>query len=306
MSFLQILEVTFGLIIIYYVLGAVVSLITQVAMESRQTRGRALEEQLKKLTGAATLDLKSLPQIRSLQPIRYAHWWNVFGARTEEKKVERIPVDTLVDAFFDMTGLTSKAALGADELAALVEKLPESEGKQAMLEWIHQGVTSLAALRTRARDFAAGLLNQAALVFRARARSFVIVLSIVVTALFGVDSIQLAKDLWTDAGLRALAAQQAQAAASQPQTTPGLGALVDQLNSLSFHIGWWNVPGLPTTSSTNDWLSFVALKLLGLGITAIAVSQGSSFWYDILKRLTGSTSGSGGTSAGSDGGGALG
>ena len=275
-------------------------------MESRQTRGHALEEQLKKLTGAATLDLKSLPQIKSLQPIRYAHWWNVFGARTEEKKVERIPVDTLVDAFFDMTGLTSKAALGADELAALVEKLPESEGKQAMLEWIHQGVTSLAALRTRARDFAAGLLNQAALVFRARARSFVIVLSIVVTALFGVDSIQLAKDLWTDAGLRALAAQQAQAAASQPQTTPGLGALVDQLNSLSFHIGWWNVPGLPTTSSTNDWLSFVALKLLGLGITAIAVSQGSSFWYDILKRLTGSTSGFRGTSAGSDGGGALG
>jgi hypothetical protein len=306
MSFSQIIEVTFGLIIIYYILGAIVSLITQIAMESGQTRGRALEEQLKRLTGAATLDLKNLPQIKSLQPIRYAHWWNVFGARTEEKKVEKIPVDTLVDAFFDMTGLTSKAALGADELSTLVDKLPESEGKQAMLDWIHQGVTSLSALRTRSRDFAAGLLNQAALTFRARARSFVIVLSIVVTALFGVDSVQLAKDLWTDAGLRALAAQQAQAAASQPQTAPGLSSLVDQLGTLSFHIGWWNIPGLPTTSSTNDWINFVALKLLGLAITALAVSQGSSFWYDILKRLTGSASGPSGTSTGGGVGGALG
>jgi hypothetical protein len=306
MSFAQIIEVTFGLIIIYYVLGAIVSLITQIAMESRQTRGRALEEQLKRLTGAGTLDLKNLPQIKSLQPIRYAHWWNVLGARTEAKKVEKIPVDTLVDAFFDMTGLTSKAALGADELSALVGNLPESEGKQAMLDWIHQGVTSLSALRTRTRDFAAGLLNQAALVFRARARSFVIVLSIVVTALFGVDSIQLAKDLWTDAGLRALAAQQAQSAASQPQTTPGISSLVDQLNSLSFHIGWWDVPGMPASTSTTDWLEFAGLKLLGLAITAVAVAQGSSFWYDILKRLTGSASGSGGGSSGGEQGGALG
>ena len=30
---------------------------------------------------------------------------------------------------------------------------------------------------------------------------------------------------------------------------------------------------------------FIFLKVLGLGITAAAVSQGSSFWYDLLKKI---------------------
>ena len=45
--------------------------------------------------------------------------------------------------------------------------------------------------------------------------------------------------------------------------------------------------GIPAAASTADWLKYVVLKLIGLGITAAAVSQGSSFWYDMLKRLTG-------------------
>jgi hypothetical protein len=30
--------------------------------------------------------------------------------------------------------------------------------------------------------------------------------------------------------------------------------------------------------------------MVGLSLSVVAVSQGSSFWYDILKKLTGKTS----------------
>src|SRR5512135_3417557 len=113
MSFPQILEVALGLILIYYTLGAVVSLITQVVMESLQSRGLALERYLKRLVGDKSIDLTNLPQIKALRPVRYVNWWNVFGAGTEEKKVEKIPVATLVDAFFDLSGLTSKGVMNA-------------------------------------------------------------------------------------------------------------------------------------------------------------------------------------------------
>ena len=82
MSFPQILEVAIGLILIYYILGAMVSLVTQMVMESLETRGVALERYLKIMAGDMAIDLTSLPQIKALRPIRYARWWNVLGAGT--------------------------------------------------------------------------------------------------------------------------------------------------------------------------------------------------------------------------------
>ncbi len=287
MAFPQILEVALGLILIYYVLGAIVSMITQIVNESLETKGVALEKYLKQIAGDKAVDLTNLPQIKALQPIRYANWWNVFGAGTEEKKVEKIPVETLVDAFFDISGLTTQGSLNADELTTLISKLPESEGRQAMLTWIQQGVTAISDLRTRTAEYFGGVMSQASATFRARARSFVIVLSIGVTLLFGTDSIQLAKDLWTDAGLRSLAAQQAVVATAPSATAPDLNALVQQLGALSLQVGWWRGDILPSPSTPANWITFILLKIAGLGITATAVSQGSSFWYDLLKKMTG-------------------
>ncbi len=302
MSFPQIVEVVIGLILVYYILGAIVSTITQIVTESLETRGAALEKYLKQMAGEKTLDLTSLPQIRALRPIRYANWWNVFGAGTEEKKVEKIPAGTLVDAFFDVSGLACKQNVSADELTGIIGRLPDSEGKRALLGWIQQGVTDVNDLRSRTNDYFTGILNQAALTFKARARSFVIIFSIVITLLFGTDSIQLAKDLWSDAGLRALATQQAGTITAQQGSNTELTALVQQLSTLSIRIGWWQSQDFPAPTTPVSWFSFVLLKLTGLGITAVAVSQGSSFWYDILKKLTRapSSASSGGDESGSN------
>ena len=302
MSFPQIFEVAIGLILVYYILGAIVSTVTQILTESLETRGASLEQYLVKIAGDKTVDLTNLPQIKAFRPIRYANWWNVFGAGTEEKKVEKIPADTLVNAFFDITGLTAQHSMSAEDLTGLITKLPDSEGKQALLNWIQQGVTNINDLQTRTNDYISGTLNQAAATFKARARSFVIIFSLLITLLFGTDSIQLAKDLWADAGLRAVAAQQATIITSQPGQAPDITALFNQLGALSFRIGWWQSQSLSAPKNFTDWLSFVLLKLLGLGITAIAVSQGSSFWYDLLKKVTGTPSSPGASSGDGSGG----
>jgi len=291
MSLPQMLEVAIGLILIYYILGAFVSLFAQIVMESLETRGVALESYLKIIAGDMSIELTRLPQIKALQPIRYTHWWNILGAATAAKKLERIPVETLVDAFFDLTGLTSRGSLDAHELTDLISKLPNSEGRQALLGWINQGVTAVSDLRNRTSVYFEGLLNQAALTFRAKARSFVIVASIVITVLFGTDTIQLTKELWRNAGLRSQVTHQAQIATARPEGLADANTLLTDLGALSFRIGWWRGRAIPDASSVSDWLTYVASKLAGLAITAAAVSQGSSFWYDLLKKLTGSSAG---------------
>ena len=287
MSIPQILEVAIGLIVIYYLLGSVVSLITQWINGTLESRGEALQQYLIKIFGDKKIeDLKNLPQIQALRPIRYKGFLSVFGSITEPKMIEKIPVATLVDSFFDIAGLTTKKEMSLLELAELIDKLPDSDGKNAFIKWINQGVTSIEDLRKRTTDYFSGLLDQAADTFRARARSFVIMLSIAVTLLFGTDSIQLAKTLWDNAELRAIAAAKADMVVAEEGTDANLDDLVKELGGLSIKIGWWQTEHPAAGATAGDWTLFVILKVLGLGLTAVAVSQGASFWYDLLKKIT--------------------
>jgi hypothetical protein len=306
MSVSQVLEVAIGLIVIYYFLGSIVSFTTKLINEFFESRGKALEQYLIKLVGDKKIgDLKNLPQMQALRPIRYKGLLSVFGSVTEPKMIEKIPVAILVDSFFDLGGLTAKKEMSLLELAELVDKLPDSDSKKALISWINQGVTNLADLRARTTTYFNGILEQAAETFRARARSFVIILSIGITVLFGTDSIQLAKDLWANAGLRAIAVAQADIVVAQGGTTADLSEIIEDLAKFSIKVGWWQTQQFPLSSNVLDWSSFIFLKILGLGITAAAVSQGASFWYDLLKKITSPVSG-GGSKSGESGSGSSG
>lgn len=293
MSISQVLEVALGLIVVYYILGSIISLITQWINEFFETRGRALEGYLIRIIGDKKIgDFVSLPQLDALRPIRYKTPLSVFRSLTEPKRIEKVPVATLVDAFFDFAGLTGKQELNLLQLAELVDKMPDSEGKRAFISWINQGVTSIADLRTRTTAYFTGMMEQAAATFRANARSVVIVLSIAITVLFGTDSIQLAKTLWTNAEARALAAAKAQMVVAQEGADIPVSDLLQELGDLTIKIGWWQTERPADGASVMDWLIFLILKVVGLGLTAAAVSQGSSFWYDLLKKLASPTSSS--------------
>ncbi len=301
MSISLVLEVALGLILVYYILGSIISLATQWVNEFFETRGKALERYLIKIVGDKRIgDFISLPQLQSLRPIRYKNPLSVFGAITEPKKIEKIPVATLVDAYFDFAGLTANQELNLLQLAELVDKLPDSEGKRAFISWINQGVTSIADLRTRTTAYFTGMMEQAAATFRANARSFVILMSIGITVLFGTDSIQLAKTLWSNAELRALAVAKAEVVAAQEGAVATIDDLIKELSDLTIKIGWWQTERPAAGATVMDWALFIFLKVIGLGLTAAAVSQGSSFWYDLLKKLT-SPSTSSSSSKSSDG-----
>lgn len=293
MSFSQALEVVIGLIFIYYVLGSIVSLITQWINEAFETRGRSLEKHLMRIVGDKQVgDFVKLPQLEALRPIRYKNMFSVFTSATEPKKVEKIPAATLVESYFDFVGLTANTEVNADGLKNIITVLPETETRQAILKWIDQGVTNVEELRKRTTTYFSGVMEQASSTFKSNARSFVIVLSILLTLLLGTDSIELAKTLWTNAGVRALAVAQAQVAVQQEGADANIDDLIQQLGALNIvHIGWWQM-----TPPDGNWVLYVFLKILGLSLTAAAVSQGSSFWYDLLKKVVSKGGGGGGDS----------
>jgi hypothetical protein len=286
MSIPQVIEAAVGLVVVYYILGLVVSFITSRITEALETRGRDLEDQLKKIVGEAKLgDLIAQPQIKSLAPIRYLNWQGIFTGQLKEAKIEKIPVSNLVDAVFDLYDLIDKPYT-AEELKTLLNSLPPSESKTILLKWIDQEVIDVDQLRAKASMWLAGLMDQVAATYKAHARQFVVGLSLIITLLFGVDSIDFGMQMWHNADLRAIANAKAELYLNQAGTAADVGPLLQDLQNLSLQIGWWAVPrSIPQEAAASGWILWVLKKIAGLTITVVAVSQGSSFWYDILCRL---------------------
>ncbi len=254
-------------------------------METLEIRAAALEKYLRLIAGDKTIDLVNLPQIVSLRPIKYRSWLNVFGAGTEQKKVENIPVPILVDAFIDVMDLDDKRNRKAEELRKTINKMPESDSKRAMLLWFRQGITNIDDLRAKLTLYFTGLLDQAGATANAMSRSFVITLSIILVLLLGTDSISLARDFWYLPQIRAALSAQASVMVQSSNVTD-MGTLISELDNLSLSIGWPQLfRYLPADATLLQWIQFIVLRILGLGITAIFVSQGSGFWFDVLRKL---------------------
>jgi len=288
MSIPQIVEVAVGLVVVYYVLGLIVSFLSNRVTETLGTRGTNLEKYLKQAVGETKLgDLTALPQISSLAPIRYNRWWGIFSGDVIQKKVEKIPVANLVDAVFDLYGLAGKEYTGA-QLQAVVSKLPDAELKKHLEALVNKGVTDINQLRSKVTMWTTGFMDQVGDAYKANARRIVIGLSVLVTLAFGVDSIELTGQLWQNSEMRAIANAQADAYIQKQGAEADLAPLIKNLDALALRIGWWSAPSaLPKSATPLAWVIWVLKKIVGLGITACAVSQGSSFWYDILSKIKG-------------------
>ncbi len=303
-SLSQVLSVVLALAVTYYILGLVVSTVTKFITEALDTRGRSLEAFLRKnLLGetekgkSLLLDqLKRMPQLDSLKPVRYAGYGLGFfgwkGGTRISDYVERIPPKNLVDALFDLGGTLNKGNKKVQEvIGCLPDQLPGPNGpiefaaKTELKKLADAGFEDVEALRSKMETWFTGLLDQAAQEFKAQARRVVILLSVLVTLVLGVDSIELAQKYWKNATISTTANAQASLILASPQDEnqrkadiQRLAADLDQMNAINYT--WYQ----PPKDAPGNWLF---LKVAGLLITAFAVSQGASFWYDLMKRIKG-------------------
>ena len=286
-TFQEILDYGLPLVFVYFFLSLISSTLSQILMDTFEVRGKTLERFLILIAGENAGDLLGLPQIRALQPIKFKSWFSIFGAQTEPKKLENIPIPVLVDAFFSLMGLgNTKKKQGVREIKTAIRKMPESGGKQALLNWLAQGISNLEDLRSNTQVYFSGLLEQSVATANARSRSFVISFAVFMVIFFNVDSIQIVEDLIYGPQLRALAAAQAEAIVQQDSTDiVEINDMLETLDDLDYiRFGWFSLT-LPRTNSILDWAGFIASKIVGLAITAVFASQGSTFWFDLLAKF---------------------
>jgi hypothetical protein len=143
--------------------------------------------------------------------------------------------------------------------------------------------------------------------YKARSQKMLFVLGLATAMAFNLDSIQISTALARSAELRAVSTAAAQRLSAAPLGASSVDAAREELRSLGaagFPIGYGCLgtqgatrtpavaAGAPTSLWTRcadtvgelavgDWV----LKLAGWLITAVAVSLGAPFWFDLLGRM---------------------
>lgn len=108
------------------------------------------------------------------------------------------------------------------------------------------------------------------------------ILAVVVAFAVNADSLQLARTLWTDDAVREAVVQQADRAAAQDNVEQVAEEVTD-LQEVAFPLGWTLASGEPRSLPRD--VESVLTKLLGLLVTAAALTFGAPFWFDLLRRV---------------------
>jgi hypothetical protein len=126
-----------------------------------------------------------------------------------------------------------------------------------------------------------------------RIRFFLLAFGAALTIAFNIDTINIAQVLWRAPSDQAAIAGAASNAAGA--TIDNVSTSVHDVAALNLPLGWTaphtegDRPGTTVTSSdprrVPSTVGDVLLKILGLALTAIALSFGATFWFDVLGKV---------------------
>jgi len=261
-----IIDVAIGLIFVYFLLSVITSHVNELISQLFRWRAAGLEEGVRNMLADPDLANKvwNHPMIRSL-------------AVRAGRDPSYIPANTFSLALFDALVPSSGGPTAFESVRAQVMSLPSNSARDTLLQMLDQSNGNLATARSAAEGWFNSAMDRVSGAYKQRLLWVTLLVSILITGLFGVDSISLANTLWNEPGLRSAVSGAATGiSASESATTTNLQDAIKALNSNNLPVGWVSFP-----TAWDGWLK----KLMGLILTAFAVSLGAPFWFDILKKV---------------------
>lgn len=195
----------------------------------------------------------------------------------------------------------TKPLPGIADIENAVKSLPTSHIRDALLSSLTEAGNDLDKLRTSIATWFDDSMERLSGAYKRQMKWISMLIGLVVTIAFNADSFHVATTLWKDQARRASAVALAteMARVSAPTTTTGnidetklQKAVQDTEKTLgSLPIGWECVenrpPQAPVTLGYWDCAKkkLRPIPILGWIVTAIALTLGAPFWFDLLQKF---------------------
>jgi len=266
-----ILDVAIGLVFVYFMLSLIASQANDLIARMLKWRAKSLEDGVRKML----LDDDLAQRV----------WQHPLIAGTEFKAPENIPSGTFVLALIDAIAPPTEgsATPAVQALQNQITHLPEGHVKKQLTNIVNSANGNMIQARAGIESWFNGSMERVSSEYKKKMLQLTLLVSFLISAILGVDSLGLANGLWREPVMRAALAGSAQVTGQTNSTIPAPTAAstqdtIKQLASYSLPIGWGN--SLP--QDFWGWFS----KIVGILMTTLAVSLGAPFWFDLLRTLS--------------------
>lgn len=300
-----VLEIALGVTFIYLMLSLICSALQELIASLLKLRSAHLRAGIQILLGSsAATALYSHPFIKTLQG--------------PGSLPSYIPPRFFANALLDVVApLVANEVLTVSYVRGQVEKLPEPHLKKILLILLSECGDDIGKARESIEQWFSEAMDRVSGWYKRQTHTVIFVIAVIVTVLANADTLMIVNALAKDSALRTTVANHAEAfvrsippvgaeknepssPAAPLQANPDqelvnrtneLASRVHAMDDMGLKLGW----KLPTTAEPQTGTHDVrqlpsgfgpwANKILGLVITACAVSLGAPFWFDMLNKI---------------------
>ena len=299
------LDVAIGLIFVFFILSVVCSGINEAIASAARWRAQDLERGLWELLqdperGSEALDkLKAHPLIHPMLNPQHKDAADASPApETDRPKTTRktpfpayIPSRTFTSALLGLEQQAISVGKGVEmrKLDESIEAIPSERVRGALTALLHNAQGDAVLFRHNVEQWYDDQMERVSGWYRRRIQKVLWILAFLTAFMLNADSLQVAKRLWVEPSVRASLVSQAQTTTTTNQDSSTTDPSAE-LDALPVPLGWHlataedDPQGFPFYWDRSMWWSLIS-KLIGLTLTAVAISFGAPFWFDTLSKL---------------------
>jgi hypothetical protein len=310
MTHTVLVDVAIGLVLMYFLLSTFAMAINELLAKLFDTRAKDLEQTLSKLLDGSTQSEAKSPQSNTTTLVeRLYHNPIVAGlasarlrsdSRVKSVRVSYMRSDSFAEALLDTLG---EGVQTVEAIENGIRDLPEGKGKEILKRGLAEAGQDIQRFRERTAALFDDAMERLSGAYKRKQQLWAFLVGAVLALLVNADTTMMIHRLQAEPALRQASVSAAQQKVAQDNckgTTDVISCLERELVR-SDMLGWdlasyGTDRGLPPEdTSIGGWLYWLLLKSLGIFFTAIAVSFGAPFWFDLLGKLPGVTIRSTGT-----------
>jgi hypothetical protein len=293
------IDVAIALILLYLLLSLIVTVINEQIATALDLRAETLSSALAELLDDPTLkaDFENHGLIAGLNAavaddrssifFRFLAWLcrqiTRSGKPTSDPRVSYLSGKTFALAILGSLDPTKPIPL-FDDMNAAVEHMPDTNIRDALLAQLATANGSLEKLRDNIATWFDSSMDRVSGVYKRSLKRISFVVGLLLVVVVNADTLTVSKSLWNDASLRAGMVQNASAVLGKSVSGTDDSAIQkiksDQELLRPLPLGWGR--SSISRDQSPDLAFTIVAKIIGLLFTALAISLGAPFWFDLL------------------------
>jgi hypothetical protein len=286
------LDVAIGLVFLYFILSLICSAINEFLASMLHWRATMLREGVENLCSGTDDRAKGEALAKQVYEHPLVQGLVRPGWARRSRWPSYIPSRTFVSA---LLGLGTDAVLTRRDVEASIKAIPSANVRAALTALLNRAQGDVAEFQARAEEWFDDSMERVSGWYRRRIQIVLATIAAGIVLFLNVDTVQIARHLWTDQAVRKAVVASADAEARVAREQPEIGEVaetVDELEELQIPMGWSVAedpdPGTPDPRRLvwpwDDWGWFLG-KLIGLALTVAALTLGAPFWFDVLSKV---------------------